>query len=429
MSTDDARHRDEESWRRNERNLEEAQRIAGLGSWEFNLWTKTGMWSENMYRLFEVSHGHPITRNIKEFVERAVHPDDRLTLLAAEEALLSGTAPFSVEYRAVTGRGKERRMHANAVLERDARGEPERITGTVQDITERFRMEQALRDSEELFKLFMRFLPGLAYIKGPDRRATYVNERFEEWFGVPREEWTGKTNDEVWPEEFAEKVRQDDEAVLKEGRSVETLEYLTLPGSGLHTYLTHKFPIARPGRPTLLGGVSIDITEQKRAEQERAKLEEQLRESQKLESIGRLAGGVAHDFNNLLTVINGYCDLIIESLHDLDPLKRQVLEIRAAGGRAADLTQQLLAFSRRQIVQPTVLDLNTVIRQSEGMLRRIIGEDIVLNTVLEPSLGNVLADAGQMHQVLMNLVVNARDAMPSGGLLTLETQNAELDAD
>ncbi|MEW6756057.1 MAG: ATP-binding protein, partial [Candidatus Latescibacterota bacterium] len=156
--------------------------------------------------------------------------------------------------------------------------------------------------------------------------------------------------------------------------------------------------------------------------------EAQLRQALKMEAVGRLAGGVAHDFNNLLTVINGYCQMLVRDLDPQDRHYQRVQEIRRSGERAAGVVRQLLAFSRRQVLEPKVIDLNAVVREMDRMLRRIIGEDIALQTVTAGDLGRTLADPGQVEQVLMNLVVNVRDAMPGGGRLTLETANAELDA-
>jgi signal transduction histidine kinase/CheY-like chemotaxis protein len=167
--------------------------------------------------------------------------------------------------------------------------------------------------------------------------------------------------------------------------------------------------------------------QQRAAEQQRV-LEGQLSESQKMEGIGRLAGGVAHDFNNLLTAILGYADLLESQLED-ESLKADVREIRLAGDRATALTRQLLAFSRRQVLQPRTLDLNSVVSNIEKMLERLIGEDIKLVARLEPALGNVKADPGQLEQVITNLAVNARDAMPKGGTITFETANVALDPD
>lgn len=180
------------------------------------------------------------------------------------------------------------------------------------------------------------------------------------------------------------------------------------------------YPIRRDGQ--VLGAVVafLDITERRQAE-------EQLRQASKMEAIGRLAGGVAHDFNNLLTIINGYAQLILEKCPGTDPNHTHLEEIVKAGDRAASLTRQLLAFGRRQVLVPQVLDLGEVVQNTSKMLRRLIGEDVELLTSLHPALGRVRADPGQIEQVLMNLAVNARDAMPRGGKLTIETANAELD--
>src|ERR1019366_7625300 len=169
-------------------------------------------------------------------------------------------------------------------------------------------------------------------------------------------------------------------------------------------------------------------TDLRRAATQQRRLEEQLIQSQQMEGIGRLAGGVAHDFNNLLTAILGYAELMESQIED-EGLRSELREIRLAGERAAALTRQLLAFSRRQVLQPRTLDLNTVVSDVEKMLARLLGEDVTLVTRLEPALGSVKADPGQLEQVIMNLAVNARDAMPEGGTLTFETANAVLDVD
>ena len=181
------------------------------------------------------------------------------------------------------------------------------------------------------------------------------------------------------------------------------------------------YDIDYAGRPALLA-VLMDISG-------RRELEEQLRQAQKMEAVGMLAGGVAHDFNNLLTIITGYSQLILNNLRENDPNRHSAEQIMKAGERAAALTKQLLAFSRRQVLQPRVLDLNKLVSSLSTMLQRLIGEDIDLRLSLKPDLGRVSTDPGQMEQVIMNLVVNARDAMPKGGVLTVETANVGLDAD
>ena len=179
-----------------------------------------------------------------------------------------------------------------------------------------------------------------------------------------------------------------------------------------------------PAGPVVFS-VLRDVTQRKRSEQERAALEGQLRQAQKLESVGRLAGGIAHDFNNLLTVINGYSELVLEQLHTGDPLREDVEEIRRAGVHATGLTQRLLAFSRKQALQPQVLDLNRVIGETRPMLTRLVGEDVELLVQLHREATVIYADPHQLEQVLMNLVVNSRDAMPRGGKLRIETSVAE----
>jgi PAS domain S-box-containing protein len=174
-------------------------------------------------------------------------------------------------------------------------------------------------------------------------------------------------------------------------------------------------------------GTTQDITESKQAEEALRKSEEQLRQAQKMDAVGRLAGGVAHDFNNLLTVIGGYCALSRQNLEPNDRLRKNFEEIESAAERAAALTAQLLAFSRKQVLKPRVLSLNSVVAGMEKMLRRLIGEDIELSTSFDPALGHVKADPGQIEQVILNLAVNARDAMPRGGKLTIRMANVVLD--
>ena len=176
------------------------------------------------------------------------------------------------------------------------------------------------------------------------------------------------------------------------------------------------------GRVTHFVGVQTDVSPFK-------ELEGQYRQAQKMEVVGQLAGGVAHDFNNLLTVINGFADLTLDQLRPGDPLRGMVEEVRKAGERASGLTRQLLALSRQQVLEPKVLDVNGVVGEAAAMLRRLIGEDVELVTALDPALRPVKADPGQIEQVLINLVVNARDAMPRGGRVTVETRNVEPDGE
>jgi signal transduction histidine kinase len=214
--------------------------------------------------------------------------------------------------------------------------------------------------------------------------------------------------------------QEGDRIVLEGGEPFEMEEVLQRE-DGPHTYASVCFPLLDQNSiPYAVGRIALDITENKR-------LEAQFRQAQKMESIGRLAGGIAHDFNNLLTAITGYVDLAIDTLPQTHPVRDDLNEINKAADRAATLTRQLLAFARRQVIEPQILNLSTMIVDMSKLLRRLLGEDIDLTTLPDPQLWSVKADPGQIEQVVINLAVNARDAMPRGGKLLIETQNTRLD--
>jgi len=301
-------------------------------------------------------------------------------------------------------------------------GETLYYDGFINDISERKRMEGTLRKAEEKFSRAFQASPAAITIADLATGSyVEVNGTFEQITGYRRDEVIGRRWDEVG-------LRADspnrDEAIrrlVKDG-SLRNWEVGFRKKSGeAGTGLLSAELIEIDGNPCAITA-TIDITE-------RLQLENQLRQAQKLETVGRLAGGVAHDFNNLLTVINGYSGMLLDKLKVFDPLHPYALEINNAGERAASLTKQLLAFSRKQLIEPRVFDLNTTIRQSAPMLQRLIGEDIVLETHLHDSLGQVLADPDQIHLVIMNLAVNARDAMPAGGRLDIETKEVEVGAE
>ena len=252
-----------------------------------------------------------------------------------------------------------------------------------------------------------------------------VNDAFCRSVGYSREELLSMTvhdidpdySDEVWPE-FWKRLKQSGSLTFESC-------HRTRDGKVFPLEITANF-FEYNGKEYHCG-FARDITERKKAEEALKQTEDQLRQSQKMEAIGRLSGGIAHDFNNLLTVIKGYSQLTLMGLKEGDPLKRNIEEIQRSSDRAANLTRQLLAFSRRQILETKVLDLNSIIKDVDEMLHRIIGEDIELVTLLGGDLGRVKTDRGEIEQVLMNLGVNARDAMPNGGILTIETANVILD--
>lgn len=298
--------------------------------------------------------------------------------------------------------------------------------GFVEDITERKRAEDEIREREEKFrKAFLTGADGFFIATLREGEILDVNDRFEDVFGYTREEAIGQTFSTlgIEPDFSHQKLIAELSAA---GHVRDRRSQITRKGGALRSVLLSANTLAEGDRPLILGVVR-DITEQELAEGERLKLEEQFRQAQKLESIGRLAGGIAHDFNNLLTVINGYAQLMAMQLMPGDPMRDSVDEIYKAGKRAADLTRQLLTFSRKQVVNPEPVDLGQLILDSRSMFRRLLGEDIELITHLAPELPKVFADPGQLHQVLMNLLVNARDAMRCGGRLILETAITQVD--
>ena len=292
------------------------------------------------------------------------------------------------------------------------------VTRRTEELEHAFIFQQRLIDA----------LPVPVFYKDLEGKYLGCNSSFEKFFGQKREQVTGKSVYELSPKEFADIYHEKDRALLQ-NPGIQIYESVVKDTDGVvHNVIFHKATFLNmDGSVGGLIGAILDITDRKRMEEENASLQDQLRQSQKVEAIGQLAGGIAHDFNNLLTIIQGNSQLSLMDLQEGDPLKANIEEIQEAAKRAADLTRQLLAFSRKQILEMRVLDLNQVLQRLDKMLRRVIGEDIDLTMFLPESIWKVKADPGQIEQVIINLAVNARDAMPEGGKLTIETANVELD--
>jgi len=294
---------------------------------------------------------------------------------------------------------------------------------------ERSRAEHALRASEERYRTLAYTLPDAITVTDAAGNITYISPTTLNFYGYEDEDELLGHNILNWVHVSQHQQALEQIAVVLAGGSLTNEEYMLLKKDGSLFYGEVSAACLKDpqGRPIGIIIIMRDITERKQAEEMRVKLEAQLHQVQKMESIGRLAGGIAHDFNNLLTVIHGYCDIIQDQLALADPLLVELKQIQQASERAAALTRQLLAFSRKQILAPTVLDLNNLVTNLRAMLVRLIGEDITLETVLAVGLRPITADPSQIEQVIMNLVVNARDAMPTGGRLTIETSNMDLD--
>ncbi len=295
-------------------------------------------------------------------------------------------------------------------------------------VTERHEMEEALRKSEERFRDLYDYAPIGYHEYDAEGRIISVNRTDVEMLGYSVEEMIGQP---MWKfnvdEEMARRrVMAKLAGTQPPGRNIETT-FRRKDGTTVTVLFHDRLVLDEKGRIKGIRCAVQDITERKRAEEKMASLQEQLRQAQKMEAIGHLAGGIAHDFNNILTIIKGRSELALLKLAPGDPLRDNIEEIKKASARAASLTQQLLAFGRRQILEVKVLDLNVVLLDLNTMLRRVIGEDIELVVLPGEGLGKVKADPTRIEQVILNLAVNARDAMPNGGKLILETADVELD--
>ncbi len=298
----------------------------------------------------------------------------------------------------------------------------ETLARALRHAIERGKIREKLRESEELFQLITENAGDLIAVVDPHGKRIYNSPSYQTVLGYSPEELKGTSPfEQIHPDDH-ESVRN----ALEQARSNRTggrIVYRMRHKNGSWRFLESTRSIIRneEGEVTKVVSINRDITE-------RRLLEEQFMQSQKMEAVGRLSGGIAHDFNNLLGVMIGYAEYLQEELEGGNKLRSSVNEIVKAGKRAAALTRQLLAFSRQQVLDPKVLDINAIVCDIDQLLRRVIGEDIQLGTKLDPLLGHVKADHSQIEQVLVNLAVNARDAMPNGGKLTIQTKRVDLDA-
>jgi len=344
----------------------------------------------------------------------SVHPDDRAAVLGAYRAAVTGRRPVTLEYRLRRADGEYRWVIDTGVPRLTAAGGFTGFIGSVLDITDRRHAEEAFRRVWEKAHDGMRLTDADGVIRRVnDAYCRIVGRRREELEGRPlTATYAAARGPALLAEHAARFATRSDAAPF-------TAERVLWDGRRVRFDASYAF-LDLPGQPPLLFTVVRDVTAQ-------ARLEEQVRQAAKMEVVGRLAGGVAHDFNNLLTVINGFGDLALDALPADHPARPLVAEARRSGDRAAELTRQLLALSRQQVVEPKVLDLNVVVGGAARMLGRLIGAHVTLRTALAPDLRRLRADPGQVEQVVVNLAVNARDAMPGGGTLTVETRNADAD--
>jgi PAS domain S-box-containing protein len=422
-----ARRSAEQTLRESEASMVLAQRIAHFGSWELDLTNLSNppanplRWSEECYRIFGLEPNlRPVTNDL--FFSR-VHPDDRESIARAIARAISDHAEYSLTHRLILPHGETRYVHAQAqIFLHEQTGRPWKMIGTVHDITEVQRNEARMRESEERYRLLADNATDMISRLNTLGVFLYVSPACKQQLGYDPEELLGRdVYTFLHPDDVAS-LRQSNRLLL-DRMDIQSITYRFRRRDDSYVWVeatARGLSDPHTGKTNELICISRDITE-------RRSLESQLQQAQKMDAIGQLAGGVAHDFNNLLTVISGYVGLILADLPKQHSARDAVMEIHKAADRAAALTRQLLAFSRRAMLDPKVVDLNALVTDSEKMVRRLIGEDIEFTTAMAANLWRVKVDRTQIDQVILNFVVNARDAMPQGGKLTIETANVVLD--
>jgi len=410
----------------NEALLNEVGNLAKIGGWEMDLITRTAKWTKGTYDIMEIDYGDPIPGpddHVSYYLPKYQH-----LVSDAMENLIENGSELDFEAKFKSAKGKIRWCRAiGKRMMKD--GKCVKVYGALQDISDRKQAEQSLQESEEKYRMLIEGQTDLVVKVDPEGRFLFVSPSFCELIGKTEQELLGKS--------FLPSVHEDD----RDATAKSTEKWFIPPYKTDHEQRamtkdgwrwlswSDKAILDDNSKVVAIIGVGRDITLQKLAEEEKAKLAEQLRHSQKMEAIGRLAGGVAHDFNNLLTAILGNADLALSNLTWKNPIWEDIQEIRKAGKRAASLTNQLLIFSRRQPMQKKVLNLNAIVENIRKMTIRLIGEDITLLTQLTEDLHSIFADPYQIEQILMNLTVNARDAMPQGGELFIKTESIYLNGE
>jgi len=379
-------------------------------------------------------YGYRVSDLLGKSIIELVHPEDKeKSKYHINERRTGDRRTKSFELRLVTANGKpvyfEDRtesvpMEPVFLLEAEgiyATSQPEQTTfigtqGIARDITDRKKTE----GEASMLAQALKCISECVTITDLQNNIIFVNDAFLQKYGYESHELIGKPISIVRSENIQNESKEEILPATKSGGWKGELLNKKKDGAEFPVHLSTSVINDSGGYPIALIGVATDITERKR-------LETQLQQSQKLEAIGKLAGGIAHDFNNLLTVIQGYSDLLLAKISVNDPINNQIRQIYDAANRAESLTGQLLAFSRKQLMKPRVIDLNHLINEMEDMLERLIGADINFVINLSSELGMIKADSGQIEQVIMNLAVNARDAMQNGGILTFETLNTKID--
>ena len=406
-----------ESLRVSEERFRLVERATNDVIYDWNIVTGALSWNDAVLNTLRL---RPEEMPVVDAWSARIHADDVAVVRADLDAVLAGDGEsWSCQYRFRRGDESIATILDRGHILRDANSRAVRMIGSMADLTERKRTEEALREASETVRALVDASPLAIIVCDVDGIIHVWNAAAERMFGWTTAEILGKPAPHI-PDDLNGSFQELRRSILQ-GESTTGRVTQRIRRDGTRIDVDQSMAPLRDagGRPNFVMSILADITEQRH-------LEGQLRQSQKMEAVGRLAGGIAHDFNNLLTVIRANADFLTEELEPADARRGEVEEIRQAADRAASLTRQLLVFSRRQVVQPKTVQLNTIVSSMEQMLGRLIGEDIVLASVLEPDLGTVHGDVSQIEQILLNLVVNARDAMPLGGAIVVTTEATRL---
>ena len=421
----------EENMAATQAKLQDAMDLAQIVYWEVDLATGDFIFNDSFYAFYatdaEREGGYRMSRG--EYAKRFIYPDDLwLFAQAAERRRLNTERDFvtDIEHRVVRRDGEVRHILARIRVESDAEGHVTKHYGSNQDITQRKQAEEALRKTEEQYRRIVDTTSEGIWTANNDFFITYTNKRMAEILGYEPNELIGKN---IRFFAFEDDVR---DVVYKLERRKQGISeqyerrYRRKDGSTVWVHVSATPTYDAEGRVMGSFAMFTDITARKYAEEEKALLESQLRQSQKLEAIGTLAGGVAHDFNNILTAIVGFSSLARMELTEDDPKTAYIEQVLSAAEKASNLTQSLLAFSRKQKIDPKPHRINDIIKDTTKLLKRLLTEDISLNIELDPANPVILADITQVDQILINLAINARDAMPKGGVLSIRMTTVTL---
>jgi PAS domain S-box-containing protein len=412
----------EDQRRRHQAIVSSAAQIAGMGSWEYDIANDRLVWDDETIRIFGISR--ETFRGNMAALLALVHPDDREPLKAMQVCALASHGITEMEYRILKPDGVVRRVYDRGQVTWYEDGKPAQSIGMIMDVTEQRKAVEDLRESKERYDVAVLGSESGLWDWNLLTDQVFYAPRFKELLGYKEDEFPnvlGSFLDHLHPEDRAA-VELAFNQHLKE-RTPFNVEYRLQAKTGEYRWFNARAQALwdAEGKAYRMAGSIVDISE-------RMLLEERYHQSQRIEAVGRLAGGIAHDFNNMLGVILIHCENLEEKLPVNSHEWQSVKQIQTASVRSAALTRQLLAFSRKQILLPRILDLNLSVAEISSMVKSLIGDDIEL--VIHPSenLGYVKADPGQIHQVVMNLVVNARDAMPHGGRIVVETRNLHWDS-